>query len=55
MQWRAFARKGKLKSGGVELLKVVTRLRDFLMPLIIALGSGQSFTGQWIPKQGWKP
>jgi hypothetical protein len=39
----------------VELLVVVTRLRDFLMPLEIALGSSQSFTGQWVPKQGWKP
>jgi hypothetical protein len=55
MQWRAFARKGKLKSGGMELPVVVTRLRDFLMPLVIALGSGQSFTRQWVPKQGWKP
>jgi Nucleotidyl transferase AbiEii toxin, Type IV TA system len=55
MQWRAFARKGKLKSGTAELPVVVTRLRDFLTPLVIAIGSGQSFTGQWIPKQGWEP
>jgi predicted nucleotidyltransferase component of viral defense system len=55
MQWRAFARKGKLKSGGGELPVVVRRLRDFLMPMVTALGSGQSFTEQWIPKHGWKP
>lgn len=51
MQWRAFERKGKLKSGSRELPVVVTRLRDFLMPLVNALGPGQSFAGQWTSPQ----
>lgn len=54
-QWRAFVRRGKLRAGSVNLPEVVTRVHDFLMPLIQALGSGNSFAGQWRPKQGWKP
>jgi len=53
-QWRAFVRRGKLKASNVNLPEVVTRIHDFLMPPVIALGSGQSFEGRWLPRQGWK-
>jgi hypothetical protein len=53
-QWRAFVKRGKLKSGSANLPEVVTRLRDFLMPLVNALSSGESFVGQWLPKQRWE-
>jgi hypothetical protein len=53
-QWRAFVRRGKLRAGSVNLPEVVTRMHDFLMPLVNALGVGQSFAGRWRPKQGWK-
>ena len=54
LQWRAFVRRGKLRTGNVNLPEVVTRMHDFLMPLTQALSSGESFAGQWRPKQGWK-
>jgi predicted nucleotidyltransferase component of viral defense system len=53
-QWRAFVRRGKLRAGSVNLPEVVTRIHDFLMPPVNALGSGQSFEGRWLPRQGWK-
>jgi hypothetical protein len=53
-QWQAFVKRGKLKSGSANLPEVVTRLHDFLMPLVSALTSSESFAGQWLPKQGWK-
>lgn len=53
-QWRAFVKRGKLNSGSANLPEVVTRLHDFLMPLVNALSSSDSFAGQWLPRQGWK-
>ncbi len=53
-QWRAFVRRGKLRAGSVNLPEVVTRMHDFLMPIVNVLGADQSFAGQWRPKQGWR-
>lgn len=54
-QWRAFARRGKLKAGNVSLPEVVSRVRDFLMPLVDALAAGLPPGGRWQSGEGgWK-
>ncbi|MCI0660762.1 MAG: nucleotidyl transferase AbiEii/AbiGii toxin family protein, partial [Acidobacteria bacterium] len=53
-QWRAFVKRGKLKSGSANLSEVVTRVREFLMPMVNAFSSSESLAGKWLPKLGWK-
>ncbi|HZS45958.1 MAG TPA: nucleotidyl transferase AbiEii/AbiGii toxin family protein [Blastocatellia bacterium] len=53
-QWRAFVRRGKLKSKAVMLPEVIARLNDFLMP-VISLAAREALPNKsWKPNDGWK-
>lgn len=54
-QWRAFVRRGNLKAGDVSLPEVVVRVRDFLMPVLVAIAAHFPPSGKWKPEEGeWK-
>ena len=50
-QWQAFLRKNVLEP--MPLAPVVATLREFLLPLLTALSSGNSFNQQWRVGAGW--
>ena len=45
--WRAFVRKGRLDVESKTLGQVVIELGAFLMPPVIAAGSGEPFRKRW--------
>ena len=53
-QWAAFIRRTPLRTTEMELSKVVTAIRGFLMPACLAAASGARFVQMW-PKSGpWR-
>ncbi|MFN0077046.1 MAG: nucleotidyl transferase AbiEii/AbiGii toxin family protein [Prosthecobacter sp.] len=47
-QWKAFLRKNRLEAD--ELPVVITRLHDFLMPILLPLAAASK---TWKPERGW--
>jgi hypothetical protein len=52
-QWRGFVRKGGLTSPDIELLEVVLRIREFLIPVFAAVRDNVPFKKSWKPSGGW--
>jgi hypothetical protein len=52
IQWKAFLRKSKLEP--LELGAVITRLREFLVPVLLRGHVNSSGTMQWEPAAGWR-
>ena len=52
MQWQGFLKKNRLEA--LTLEQVVPDLRDFLMPPLSALASGQGFSRVW-NREAWQP
>lgn len=53
-QWKAFLRRGRLPAE-TDLTIVVSELREFLMPPILAVAAGRAFTMAWSYASGWLP
>jgi len=53
-QWAAFLRKGRLRDAERDLAIVVTELREFLLPPMRTIGSGQPFPMVWSYAHGWQ-
>jgi predicted nucleotidyltransferase component of viral defense system len=53
-QWKAFIRKGKLKTDEKTLGEVVAVLQDFLMPPTQAVVQGREFQLIWQPGGSWQ-
>jgi predicted nucleotidyltransferase component of viral defense system len=54
-QWKAFIRKGKLKTSGETLGQIIAVLQDFLMPPTQAAAQGQELELTWPPSGPWQP
>lgn len=54
VQWAGFLRKNGLTSAPGELASVVTRIADFLEPVIMAAQASSSFDDEWPPGGPWK-
>ena len=52
-QWNAFLRKGRLKVQERDFGKVMSLLRDFLMPPSLALVQKKKFDAKWCPGEPW--
>lgn len=53
-QWRAFVRRGKLKSKAMTLPEIIARLNDFLMPIVLLRAREGLPNKNWKPNDGWK-
>lgn len=47
VQWNAFLSRNRLDAGGMGLMHVIQEIRLFLMPPMLAAGSGQEFEQVW--------
>ena len=54
LQWKGFVAKGKLMDRFIDLREVVSRIRDFLGPVLNALSQGAAFAGTWHPDGSWQ-
>jgi len=54
-QWNAFIRKGSFRKQEKEFGRVVSLLREFLLPPILSPVEGQTFNGYWPPGGPWRP
>jgi Nucleotidyl transferase AbiEii toxin, Type IV TA system len=52
-QWRGFVKKGQLGSPHIELQDIIMRLREFLMPVLIAAQDKAPFGKSWKPSEEW--
>jgi hypothetical protein len=50
-QWQAFLRKNTLEP--MPLTTVIETLREFLLPMLAALATGQGFDRKWRADLGW--
>jgi len=53
-QWRAFLRKGRLADETLSLGKVVSSLREFLIPPSVAISRKEGFEFRWHPPGPWR-
>lgn len=53
-QWRAFLRRGDLKTEDITLQEVIDTLSDFLWPPASAAATGTSFEAAWQPSGPWQ-
>lgn len=54
VQWGAFLRKGRLKMQERDFSKVVSILRDFLMPPAVAAAESRKFSQRWSASGPWR-
>jgi Nucleotidyl transferase AbiEii toxin, Type IV TA system len=54
-QWKAFIRKGKLKTSEETLGEIIAVLQDFLMPPTQAATQGKELKFIWPPRGPWQP
>ncbi len=54
-QWKAFIRKGKLKTSEETLGDIIAILQDFLMPPTQAANQGKALELIWPPSGPWQP
>lgn len=52
-QWQAFLRRTGLEERGAELSQVITELRVFLIPPILAVSKGEVLTQSWVDGGPW--
>jgi hypothetical protein len=52
-QWTAFVRKSGVEQDVLELLEVLTHLRQFLLPLLEAASGKGDVTESWGPGGPW--
>lgn len=56
IQWRAFLRKSGLEANtSLDLSDILTLLREFLLPMLIALAEGKRFAFSWPVGGSWHP
>ena len=53
-RWRAFLAKGQLRVAKIDLLGVVTSIRDFAGPVLEAVREGLPFDRHWKPGGPWR-
>jgi nucleotidyltransferase AbiEii toxin of type IV toxin-antitoxin system len=53
-QWKGFLRKSRLDMAPPQLADVVDAIGRFLLPLALALSTGQTFSSEWHPPGPWK-
>jgi hypothetical protein len=53
IQWNAFVRKNDIEQKAQEFLKMLTTLRDFLLPVMKAAADQDSVPGQWKSGGPW--
>ena len=53
-QWQAFLTKGSDVDAPPTLAEVADQLRNFLLPLVEAVGNGRRFEGRWAAPGPWK-
>ncbi|HEY9826661.1 MAG TPA: nucleotidyl transferase AbiEii/AbiGii toxin family protein [Stenomitos sp.] len=53
-QWKAFIRKGKLKTSEETLSEIIAVLQGFLMPPTLAAAQGNKFESIWPPSGPWQ-
>jgi len=53
-QWKAFRSKGGFKAPPPELPEIVSMVRGFLLPPLMAAATGKSFAASWLPGGPWK-
>ena len=53
-QWKAFIRKGKLKTSEETLVDIIAILQNFLMPPTQAVAQGKKFELIWSPSGLWQ-
>jgi predicted nucleotidyltransferase component of viral defense system len=51
-QWQAFVQRSKLQGEGLSLMAVVLQLHQFLMPVLMAAGTGSELEGVWSHQTG---
>jgi predicted nucleotidyltransferase component of viral defense system len=49
--WKAFLRKHQLMTTELSLMEVAERIQEFIMPVSVAVNSGELFVGKWDCKQ----
>ena len=53
IQWNAFVRKSGIKQKAPEFLKMLTTLREFLLPVMKAAAGETSMPGEWKTGGPW--
>ncbi|MFC1736756.1 nucleotidyl transferase AbiEii/AbiGii toxin family protein [Candidatus Hydrogenedentota bacterium] len=54
VQWNGFVRKAGLEGEAPELMEVISRLREFLLPVIKKVSAPESDAGKWEAGGPWK-
>jgi predicted nucleotidyltransferase component of viral defense system len=52
-QWGAFMSRSRLDAGGLTLTQIISHIRLFLMPPLLAAAGGQEFEEAWPPGGPW--
>ena len=53
-QWKAFARKKRIKEGDVDLTDTANTIKEFLLPPLCALQQEKAFNMTWKPFGPWQ-
>ncbi len=53
-QMRAFSKRARIDTDGLDTDALMERLQDFLIPMLQALASGGEFGGSWEPGGPWR-
>ncbi len=53
-QMRAFSKRARIDTDGLDTDALMERLQDFLIPVLQALVSGEEFGGSWEPGGPWR-
>jgi Nucleotidyl transferase AbiEii toxin, Type IV TA system len=53
IQWRAFVRRSRFSEESGELVRLVTEIRQFALPMLSAIAAGNPFKALWKPGGPW--
>jgi len=54
IQWRAFVRRSRFSEESGELVRLVTEIRQFALPMLSAIAAGNPFKALWKPGGPWE-
>jgi Nucleotidyl transferase AbiEii toxin, Type IV TA system len=54
IQWRAFVRRSRFSEEAGELVRLVTEIRQFALPMLSAIAAGNPFKALWKPGGPWE-
>ena len=54
VQWRAFVRRSRFSEEAGELVRLVTEIRQFALPVLSAVSAGNPFKALWKPGGPWE-